>query len=436
MNKLLFGVGREIITPEVGCTLMGYRPDLYSTCVEDDLTATAFYFEQDGKKALAISATVACICTELSEEILSEIKARFGIPKTDCILAAIHTHSGPKTQGLEGWGDVDREYCDSIFIPKILSAVETAINNPKPVKMGVSVGKSLVGINRRELTHTRNRVNLGQNPWGCFNPDMTVISFKDNDDNIVANIIHYAAHCTAAGANTEITRDWAGLMIDALEEKSGAITAFFNGCAGDVGPRLSNGKTTGDLTYVKELGKIAGDDAVRIFNTISEYEDIDFSVLSKDINIPLKARIPYETAVEELKKYEGNVINIDALKKNHFERVKLSYENNERDEEFLTVRQTLIKIGDVVLLSSPFELFSEIGMRISKGCDVKHVLSLSYANGNEGYFVTEDQLVREGYEVNCYRFWHKQSPVDDGDLHFIQASVANINELIKKYETE
>ena len=72
--------------------------------------------------------------------------------------------------------------------------------------MGVANGNSFVGINRRELTE-ENKIKLGQNPWGCFNPKMTVISFADEHGTAVANMIHYGAHGTAAGKNQEITRD-------------------------------------------------------------------------------------------------------------------------------------------------------------------------------------------------------------------------------------
>ena len=54
MESLKLGVAREIITPKVGTYLMGYRLNAASTRVEDDLTATAFYFEQEGRKILLV----------------------------------------------------------------------------------------------------------------------------------------------------------------------------------------------------------------------------------------------------------------------------------------------------------------------------------------------------------------------------------------------
>ena len=69
MNDLFMGVSREIISPKVGALLYGYVPDLHSTKVADDLTATAFYFKQGDKSALMISLAVWQINTDLSDEI-------------------------------------------------------------------------------------------------------------------------------------------------------------------------------------------------------------------------------------------------------------------------------------------------------------------------------------------------------------------------------
>ena len=116
--------------------------------------------------------------------------------------------------------------------------------------MGLAVGDSSIGVNRRQL-NSQNKIMLGQNPWGPYDPKMTVISFADEDGIVVANIVHYGMHGTCAGKNHEISRDWSGVMIDEVERVSGAVTAFFNGAEGDVGPRLTNKKTTGDITYVE-----------------------------------------------------------------------------------------------------------------------------------------------------------------------------------------
>ncbi|MBQ9921933.1 MAG: hypothetical protein IJO52_07080, partial [Clostridia bacterium] len=320
-------------------------------------------------------------------------------------------------------------YCNKIFIPKITEVTEKAISNTQSVKMGAASGTSLVGMNRREM-NLNNDVFLGQNPWGCFNPQMTVISFIDEQGERVANIIHYGAHGTAAGGNQEITRDWSGIMIDALEKFSGAITAFFNGPEGDVGPRMSNGKTIGDISYVREVGGIAARDAVDIYKKIYSYSDTNLTVSNKKLALPLKKRMSLDEAQAKLDEYKkiGRNINIYALVKNHAAEVIESYKADFIDEESREINQTLIALGDIVFVSTPYELFSEIGMRIDKAFPNKSVLTLSNTNGSEGYFVTQDTICRGGYEVFMYLYSHIQPFVDDADIHYIRKTVEHIKE--------
>ena len=433
MERLCLGVARELITPAVGCQLYGYSPDVFSESVEDELTVTAFYFRQGNTQALMLSATVCLIRTELSQRILSLIQEKFSIPKECCMLCATHTHSGPNTAGTSGWGDIDSEYCEGIFIPAILSATEKAVSSAQPVRMGTTSGISLTGINRRELSR-KNTVVLGQNPWGCFNPRMTVISFVNLQGAPVANMIHYGAHGTAAGKNHEISRDWPGIMADTLEIQSGAVTAFFNGPEGDVGPRLSNQKTTGDIRYVRELGSVAAQDAVRIYDGIFSYCDISLSVSHKTLMLPLKKRMDREAAETMLEAYKGYTTNYRGMIRTHLENVIASYEKGCTDKEALPVPQTVIALGDLVFVSFPYELFSEIGMRIDKAFRTKSVLSLSNTNGSEGYFITQDTICRGGYEVTMFLYGHIQPYCDDADFALYRQTAEHIETLDQKGE--
>ncbi|MBQ7335544.1 MAG: neutral/alkaline non-lysosomal ceramidase N-terminal domain-containing protein [Clostridia bacterium] len=428
MNQLQLGIGREIITPAVGGTLCGYEPDHHSESVADNLTVTAFFFQKGNINALMISATVCEIQTALCNRLLAGLETEFGIPKSNIILCATHTHSGPNLMGEYGWGEIDMEYCESIFIPRLHAAVRTAIGHTQPVRMGVGVGESLVGINRREIKKDGS-IALGQNPWGAFDPKMTVLSFADEDDKCVANIIHYGAHCTGAGKNTEITRDWAGVMIDRLEEISGGITAFLNGPEGDVGPRLTNGWTTANLQLALELGGVAAQDAVKIYHTVHSYCDAELSVLCAPVAVPLEKRIPLEEAQKEYEKYKANTVNIGAAMNEHYRQVINSYESNYKEVPYRTFPQSLIRLGEVTFVSFPYELFSEIGLRIAREVKNSRVLSLSNANGADGYFVTEDQICRGGYEVGMFLNGDVQGYRADSDTQLVLETLKNIQKL-------
>ncbi len=427
-NKLLLGVSVADITPPVGTLLFGYRPDLKSESVNDNLTATAFAFKQGEKKYLMVTVCVCLLDTTITDELREIISRDHGIDKGYIIICATHTHSGPSTNNMPGWGEVNMEYYTSILRPNLLRAVDEAFASQQAVTMGVGVGKSDLGVNRRELL-PNNIVTLGQCAWGTYNPQMTVVSFKGEDGRVVGNIIHYGCHGTCAGVNKEISRDWSGVMTDALQAHSGAVTAFFNGPEGDVGPRLSNGATTAELPYIYEIGNIGGKDAIRIFDSIKEYKPVSVSSVASTVKLPYDKRIPYEEAKAACENVEEGLINKDKQIAVYYAKVKESYENGYVEEEYTEIEQNIIRLGDVAFAGFPYELFSMIGMRINDAVKDLNVLSLSNANGSKGYFPTEDQLCRGGYEITMFRYNGVQCLTDDADYHLFNGTLKNIDKL-------
>ena len=426
-QKLLLGVSRRNITPPIGTPLAGYAPDWLSESVNDDLTATVFCFEQDGNRALLVSLTLLSIATKIAGEIREEIEKKFGIPKEAVILHTIHNHSGPNTNISHGWGDANTEYIETILTPAIHAATEEALSNMKSVTMAITQGESLIGVNRRERM-ADNSIGLGQNPWGCFDPQMTVISFADAQGNPVGNLIHYGCHGTAAGKNREISRDWAGVMIDTLEAQSGAITAFLNGPEGDVGPRLTNGKTTGlqNIGFAMRLGAVAGQDAVRIYNQ-PKYRDVPkMTVVSGQTMVPLLPRISLEAAKEKYEEFRGHTINIRGRSERHYRMLIESYDNGYEEVAGYPQEQTILRLGDLAIVTTPYELFSELGLRVKKHSPVPYTLVLSNTNGSESYFASESEMCRGGYEINMYVTKYLQPPVPNADWHFVTQTLENL----------
>jgi neutral ceramidase len=427
-NQLMAGVSRVNITPEVGGYLYGYNPNTISKSVNDDLTATAIALEYGSTRVLLISITVCQINTELSNAIRKQIGSVLDIPADNVILSATHTHSGPRTNGMPGWGDIDKEYCDRIFIPRILNAAKEAVNNLRPAKLGIGTTESFVGVNRRQYG-ADGVTRLGQNPWGYFDKTMTVLSFKGVDNKPIANIVHYGAHCTAAGNNTEITRDWPGVMIDRLEKESGAITAFLNGAEGDVAPRITNGGSTGNIHYAMELGGVAAQDALRAYKAIKEYANVSMDCVTDLIKLPYGPRIPLEEAEEKIKALENTKINTGGLLYNYYSQVIASYQKGEAQKTHMELPQTIVRLGQVVFIPFMFEMFSEISIRLREYSPYAHTLCLSNTNGSIGYLPSQDQICRGGYEVVVFRHQGVQPLTDDADNYIINENLRILNKI-------
>jgi len=413
-GKLQAGIAREIITPKVGGLLMGYGSDKPSTSVHDELTVTALSIEYGKDRVLLMSVTVCLISNDLTSNLRKICGEAAGIPATNVVLGATHTHSGP---------NLTDAYCNEVLIPKCIAAAKASVKDMKPVTVGVAKTESLVGINRRKLL-SNDRVTLSHNPWGIYDPEMTVVSFKADDGKSLANIVHCSAHCTAAGINTEITRDWAGVMIDRLDKESGAITMFFQGMQGDVGPRLSNGEDKGDMNYVLEVGSRAAIDAVRAYKDIRVYRDELMTVAKGEVKLPHAPLMPLEEARKELAKLEaGTQARFTGTTANVLRRNIELHEKGETGESFFTYPQTLINIGPIVLIPVPFEASSEISLRMRAYSKYGHTLALGCTNGSNSYLVSQDQICRGGYEVERFKWSGARQLADNADMHLVNENL-------------
>jgi hypothetical protein len=420
VDKLKAGVAREIITPKLGGKLMGYAAGKPSSSVHDELTVTALAIENGKIRVLLMSVSVCLISNVLAKKLREICGEAAGIPAENVIIGASHTHSGPT---------LTDDYLNEIFIPKFIAAAKSSIKDMKPVTIGVAKTESLVGISRRKLLPD-DSVILSQNPWGIYDPEMTVVSFKGEDGKSLANIVHCSAHCTAAGISSEITRDWAGVMTDRLDRESGAITLFFQGLQGDVGPRLSNGEDKGDINYVLEVGSRAGFDAVRAYKDIRVYRDEPMSIVTGDIKIPYIPFLPLEEARRELAKLEETPnAPFAETAMNMLKRNIEALEKGEKEETHFTYLQTLIKIGSIVFIPVPFEASSEISLRLRAYSKYGHTLALGCTNGSNTYLVTKDQISRGGYEVERFKWATVRQYVDNADMHLINENIKLMEKL-------
>ena len=133
-----------------------------------------------------------------------------------------------------------------------------------------------------------------------------------------------------------------------------------------------------------------------------------------------------EEAKAEYENYKGSTSNSPAQRANYYKKVIASYEEGYVEEATRAFYQTIIRLGDVAIVSFPFELFSEIGLRIKTASDIPYVLSLALANGSSGYFATESDLCRGGYEIIMSRTANVQAYAPNADGYVVTGTVENL----------
>ena len=258
---------------------------------------------------------------------------------------------------------------------------------------------------------------------------MTVITFKSTETNTpIANIIHIGAHPTAAGNNKEITRDWPGVMADRLAEESGAITMFVNGTQGDVAPRIANGGSDGKLKHAMEVGGLAGIDAVRAYKSIRTFYDEDLQVICGQLTLPYKPPLSKEYIQAFLETYTPTDW-WSHYKHSSVKRLAEMYAEGNLGPEEWTARQIIIRLGPIVFVPYPFEVSSEIGLRLRAYSPYQHTLLLACTNGCNSYLPAQSQISRGGYEIQAFWWFRPRQLPDDADTRLINQNLNLIEEI-------
>ena len=71
----------------------------------------------------------------------------------------------------------------------------------------------------------------------------------------------------------------------------------------------------------------------------------------------------------------------------------------------------------------------ENSLRLGAASSIPNTLPIALTNGQVGYFSTETELCRGGYEVESFKVMYDQPLVDNADWYLIAHSVKNIKKL-------
>lgn len=429
MEQFMVGAAKRDITPEPGCLLCGYPVERRAQRVLDRLSVGAIALSQGDEAVVLISAELTLLNSDTCRTMRRGIAPALGLDWTQVQFFTTHTHSAPITHTMVGWGVENSGYIDRVLFPAALAAAQEAWNGRMPAVMGVGTVDSLAGINRRELTPD-GTVILGQSADGPYDPTMTVLRFQSPMGQPIASLVHFATHATSAGVNHSITRDWPGYLVDRVEALSGAPCLYLNGAEGDIGPRLSNGMTTGDDSLVEEIGRIAEKDVQRAYEA-AVFCTPELHLYRGQITLPyapppapdeLQAQI---TAMGDPEK----LIEVDVTRYAQLCRIRQMYARGESFPDRLVLDQTVFSLGEYAMVPGPFEAFCRIACDIDARSPYRKTWFLGLANGGHGYLPTRDQLPLGGYEIDSFRAAGVTGFADDTAEQFVNANVALLEKL-------
>lgn len=383
-ETLLAGFAKIDITPDNPVMLYGYASrKTHSEGVHDPLSARAAVFENNGRKIVLISSDLGSYGEEVFPTIQKSILNKFNLKESELFLSAIHSHSSPVLSLNKETGDPNNIKYTEILNQKLLTVIEQAFNNLKPVHTGIGKGYSPVGSNRREMKPDGSIV-LGRNPYGTTDKEVLVMKIMTPEGTPIGAIIDYATHATSLGpGNMLVSGDVLGLSEQFVERilGDGFIAPLFTGASGNIDPwyRILSEFNT-EPGWIPEpvlLATLLGEEVVHIFRDIKEiYQDAEINTSFATIECP---------------------------------RRKMTGNNNkltEADQKpTVPVRITTAKIGeDVGFVGFNVEMLTEIGMAIKAGSPFKHTFIITHCNGSSGYLPPAELYKEGGYEISSTRF--------------------------------
>jgi len=264
------GVARKVITPETPIWLSGYASRTKpATEILHDLWAKALVIGEDDKiKVIIVTTDIIGYSHELSEDIALRIISKYGINRSQLLLNASHTHSGPVIwPSLSIMYDLGKDDLKALvsynskLAGYIADVIDMAILDLKPVNLSVAHGSANVAVNRRQ--QTEKGVVIGVNGEGHVDNDVPVLKVETPDGKVEAVLFGYACHNTTLDIY-QVNGDYAGFAQIEIEKANKGVTAMFlAGCGADQNPNprrsvelaMQHGKTVADAVQKVLSGK-------------------------------------------------------------------------------------------------------------------------------------------------------------------------------------
>lgn len=396
-GTLSVGAARVDITPPADAALpmSGYdsRKQGFQK-IHDHIYARAIVLSDGTHEAAILSWELIGMPDGVWQHLSQRISKDLGIPADDVILAGEHVHSAPTVAGAYTKGTPATIAYTANLEDYAFQAVKEAKAKLQPARFGFGTGRAYVNINRRER-FPDGEWDLGYNPEGPSDKTVDVIKFETLTGKPIALLINYAVHGVVLGpANLEVSGDLPGaasrfveqyyggdiptrsdggwdLQLQPQEKTDGVVALWTSGAAGDQNPIvMENGE---DFTMVDALGRILGEESVRVANSIND--------LSPQASVWGAQR----------------VINCPGRKLAAGPHSKGEYQFEDADP--VDIRLSLLMLNNIAVTGVSGEVLTPIFLRLEQKSPFRHTIMVTHANGLSGYIPNDAAYNQVSYEV-------------------------------------
>ena len=219
---------------------------------EGRLGAVATVLRLGETKLAIVACDILMMRRDYFDAATRRIEAEIGIPATNVLVNATHTHHAPSTVTIHGY-ERDEAFCAHVS-DCVVAAVKKAharLEKSGPIDFRFSLGhESSVGVNSRILLGDGTVFWVGMRddpvrPTGPFDPQLPVLGFKRHTGGYESVIFNHSTHPIGMSRPGARSPTFYGLAAQNLEKQLGGVVTFVAGAYGSThNLRLSNPEMT------------------------------------------------------------------------------------------------------------------------------------------------------------------------------------------------
>ncbi len=400
-----------------------------STYVHDPLHVRAVALENGEGRALIALIDDIGTSRETTDAVKAEVATKTGWKPEEMLISATHTHTAPKggdtSEGRIAYENRRRE--------GMVEALTKAIEALEPAEVGWASDEEPDEVHNRRWylkpgTMEPNpfgkldqvATNPGRDrllkPAGPTDPEVSIVDVRTRKRRPLGFIANYSLHYVGGiptmkdekgkeigMASADYYGEFARIMpyrIGGSNPPANFVAFMTNGTSGDINNIDFEGKRPPRAPFeqVRIVAAKTADASYRAVKKIGEYNENPL-IAMRQREVELRYR---NMSVEEVE-HALSLLKLPKADRAGLHDKALSYANatvqySEPDKTEKVIIQA-IRIGELAIVSLPFEVFVEIGLEIKEKSPFPDTFTISLANGSLGYLPTPRQLELGGYET-------------------------------------
>lgn len=241
------GFAQADITPRLGVQLAGYGPyrNRAALKITAPLAARVMAVTQGRRRQLLVNLELCGTARPLAERIRAAVAARVHYKPSEVFLTSTHTHSGPATGGMLGWGEPDAIYVETLPARIAAAAVKAVAAMTAVQWRYAEVPCEGIAINREtdKGGWMYDPIEVRLDPqWRPARPQDTdpilrlLAAYAGG--KLCGVLHHFGCHGVVGSEQTfDVHGDFVGLASLAIERAHpGATAIFLPGAMGDINP--------------------------------------------------------------------------------------------------------------------------------------------------------------------------------------------------------